>query len=74
MNNIEKIIESLLKRIYRNRKKVFTFISFVVIFSIIMLVTKEDELIIIAGYFLIAAFGSALLRYFVSAIISKIRK
>jgi hypothetical protein len=39
-----------------------------------MLVTKEDELIIIAGYFLIAAFGSALLRSFVSAIISKIRK
>lgn len=74
MNNIEKIIESLLKKIYINRKKVFTFISFVVIFSIIMLVTKEDELIIIAGYFLIAAFGSALLRSFVSAIISKIRK
>ena len=71
---MENILKSLSKTIYRNRKKVFSFISFVVIFSIIMLVTKEDELIIIAGYFLIAAFGSALLRYFVSAIISKIRK
>ncbi|HHT38648.1 MAG TPA: hypothetical protein GXZ95_04455 [Mollicutes bacterium] len=68
MNRENEIIRKIIATLYKNRQKVYCFIYFILIFGIIMLVTKEDELLIIAGYFLIAAFGSFLVRYVINAL------
>ena len=51
MNRENEIIRKIIATLYKNRQKVYCFIYFILIFGIIMLVTKEDELLIIAGYF-----------------------
>jgi hypothetical protein len=65
------IIRSIVTTIYKYRQKLYFILLFVLIFGIIMLVTKENELIIISGYLLISIFGAFFLRYIMNQIFIK---
>jgi hypothetical protein len=65
------IIRIVITTIYKYRQRLYFILLFILIFGIIMLVTKENELIMVIGYLLIAIFGAFFIRYILNQIFIK---